>query len=48
MDVGVGELGLDTLQNPVERRRIRNVDVLRLAGTAGQEATNAPLAVNIE
>ena len=48
VEVGIGEVGMDTLQEPVERRRVRDVNGLglRLASIADEETTDTSLAVN--
>ena len=46
VEVGVGEVGLDTLQEPVERYRICNVNRLRIPGTANEETPDTSLFVN--
>lgn len=47
VDTDIGKFGLDTLQKPVERYRICNVEArVWVASTTNQETTNTPLAVN--
>ena len=47
VEVGVGKVLLDTLvKEPVEGRRIRDVDGICLASTAGEVADNTSLAVS--
>jgi hypothetical protein len=43
VEVGVGKAGLDTLQEPVEKRRVRDVGGLRLAG---EQTPDTSLAVS--
>jgi hypothetical protein len=42
----MGEVGLDTLKKPVEMRHVRDVGVLRLAGTTNEETPDTSVAVN--
>ena len=46
VEVGVGKVLLDTLKQPVEGGRVRDVGGICHAGTAGEEADDASLAVN--
>lgn len=46
VEVGVGKMRFDTLQEPRERRCVCDVGSLVLAGTTGEQAPDTSLAVN--